>query len=61
MPRPVSRFILNFNHHKTHHGNPALPWHELPAAHAEGGAGYDVPLGKAVAAQFRGPILTAAK
>lgn len=50
------RFILNFNHHLTHHGNPALPWNQLPAQRISNGGSYTEDLIDAVLAQFRGPI-----
>ena len=61
LPKLAARFILNFNHHKTHHRNPAVPWHGLPRAHVSENEGYDVPLATAVVAQFKGPIPTDAK
>jgi fatty acid desaturase len=53
------RFILNFNHHLTHHRNPALPWNQLPAQRIKNGGSYTEDLIGAVLAQFRGPIKVA--
>ena len=57
--RIFERFILNFNHHLTHHRNPALPWNQLPAQRLKNGGNYSEDLAEAVLAQFRGPIKVA--
>jgi fatty acid desaturase len=50
------RFILNFNHHLTHHRNPALPWNQLRVQRIANGGDYTEDLVDAVLAQFKGPI-----
>lgn len=33
LPKPLSAFLLNFNYHGTHHQNPQVGWHALPATY----------------------------
>ncbi|MFA5592249.1 MAG: fatty acid desaturase [Micavibrio sp.] len=56
LPGPLEKFILYFNHHRTHHNHVTLPWSELKKAHQQDGEGYSLGLGKALAAQFKGPL-----
>ncbi len=56
VPGPIARFILNFNHHETHHRNVALSWVDLQKAHEDQGLTYTQGLGQALFAQFKGPI-----
>jgi fatty acid desaturase len=41
LPRVLSRLILNFNFHRVHHRNPAVPWQKLPAVFAEHADSFD--------------------
>lgn len=56
VPRPLALFMLNFNHHKTHHDYAALPWTALAAQRAKTGQAYAQGLFSALLAQFRGPL-----
>jgi fatty acid desaturase len=56
VPVWCARFILNFNHHETHHRNTALPWTDLKSAHDMQGISYTEGLASALFAQFKGPI-----
>lgn len=56
VPEPFATFILNFNHHATHHRNTGLPWTELKDAHAMQKIDYTEGLASALLAQFKGPI-----
>jgi len=56
LPRPLERFILNFNLHRVHHRQAALSWHALPAAFARQAERYDAGFAGAVVRQYRGPI-----
>jgi len=58
VPKGIATFILNFNHHATHHRNVSLPWTELKAAHDEQQLAYTEGLGSALFVQFKGPIKT---
>ena len=53
-PRWLECVLLNFNHHRTHHQHPNLPWSALPARSRpdEG----DISFTRAVARQWTGPI-----
>ncbi len=51
-----AKFILNFNHHVTHHNNVSLPWTQLKAEHDAKNIDYTEGLGHAMLAQFKGPI-----
>ena len=51
-----SKFILNFNYHVTHHKNVGLPWTKLAEHHAAQNNPYSERLGRALLAQFKGPI-----
>lgn len=55
-PPYLRLFLLNFNHHLTHHKNPTLPWIRLAHAHAHDGRPYSQTLKTAILEQFRGPI-----
>jgi fatty acid desaturase len=55
-PGFLASWLLNFNHHRTHHRHPALGWRDLRDRHRVNGEAYDEPIGHAVLAQFRGPI-----
>jgi len=53
-PRWLECVLLNFNHHRTHHQHPNLPWSALPArSHSEP---CDIPFVQAVLRQWQGPI-----
>lgn len=54
--RWYSKFILNFNHHVTHHNHVNLPWTALKSAHDEKDIPYSEKIGPAILAQFKGPI-----
>ncbi len=56
LPRPLERFILNFNLHRVHHRQAALSWHALPGAFTRQAERYDAGFAAAVARQYRGPI-----
>lgn len=56
VPGPIARFILNFNHHATHHHNVGLPWTELEKAHKDQSVSYTEGLAKALLVQFKGPV-----
>lgn len=56
VPRPIAAFILNFNHHATHHRNTGLPWTELKEQHDMQDIGYTQDLASALFVQFKGPI-----
>lgn len=53
-PRWLERVLLNFNHHRTHHQHPNLPWSALPSRSRPDDA--DIPFARAVARQWAGPI-----
>ncbi len=57
-PALLSKFVLRFNYHLTHHNNTRLPWTALPKGHADQGNAYSEGLGAALLAQFKGPIRT---
>lgn len=56
VPPLVSRLILNFNYHMTHHKNAGLPWIALEKEHKAKSRSFDGPLLPAMFAQFKGPI-----
>ena len=56
LPRLLALFVLNFNHHATHHRNTALPWTDLKSQHDAHAAEYTEGLAPAIIAQFKGPI-----
>jgi fatty acid desaturase len=53
-----SWWLLNFNEHATHHRDPTIPWHALPAARAAHGDRVE-PRGvlSAIVAQLAGPVI----
>lgn len=56
LPRVLSVLILNFNFHRVHHRNPAVPWPKLPELFAEHADSFDRGLLTAAVNQLRGPI-----
>jgi len=56
LPRIFSRWILNFNFHRVHHRNPAIPWPMLPELFAAHSDRFDDGLFPAAWSQLRGPI-----
>ena len=56
LPRILSTLILNFNFHRVHHRNPAVPWAKLPELFAEHADRFDRSLLTAAVNQLRGPI-----
>ena len=59
LPRILSILILNFNFHRIHHRNPAVPWQKLPRLFAEHADTFDGSLLTAAVDQLRGPIALA--
>ena len=57
LPRWAALALLNFNHHRVHHGRPTLPWTHLPKALAEQRESFDLGWVRAGLNQLRGPIL----
>lgn len=55
-PTVLEKFILNFNHHLTHHHNTKLPWTELKKENQAQQQGYSEQFSRALFAQFKGPI-----
>lgn len=55
-PNFLEKFILNFNHHLTHHHNTKLPWTELKKENQAQQQGYSEEFSRALFAQFKGPI-----
>jgi fatty acid desaturase len=56
-----SWWLLNFNEHRTHHGDPTVPWWGLRAAReARGDVPEDRGVLSAVVAQLRGPVIVEA-
>ena len=55
-PAWYEKFILNFNHHLTHHKNVRLPWNALAEHQTLQENEFAEDLGSAVIAQFKGPI-----
>jgi fatty acid desaturase len=56
LPRWGRLWLLNFNHHATHHHRPTEPWTALPAAQAALGRRYEARWLPAALRQLRGPI-----
>jgi fatty acid desaturase len=56
LPRILSILILNFNFHRVHHRNTAVPWLKLPELFAEHSDSFDRGLLSAALNQLRGPI-----
>jgi len=56
LPRVLSVLILNFNFHRVHHHNPAVPWPKLPELFAEHADSFDRGLLTAAVNQLGGPI-----
>ncbi|WP_046023358.1 fatty acid desaturase [Magnetospira sp. QH-2] len=56
LPGWTSALILHFNHHRTHHLFPHVPWRGLPAIHAEKDRGYEQSYAFAALNQLKGPI-----
>ena len=56
LPRILSMLILNFNFHRIHHRNPAVPWQKLPELFVEHADNFDRGLFTAAMDQLRGPI-----
>lgn len=55
-PGLVARFILNFNHHLTHHKNTRVPWNGLPEHSKLQQNEYTESLTSALLGQFKGPL-----
>lgn len=55
MPRWLGALLLNFNHHRTHHHHPNLPWSRLPDRTRQDGEQLEMPVMRALLAQFAGP------
>lgn len=56
LPRVLSVLILNFNFHRVHHRNPAVPWPKLSELFAEHADSFDRGLLTAAVNQLGGPI-----
>jgi fatty acid desaturase len=56
LPSPFSRFLLNFNLHRVHHTNPAVPWVRLPDLFTQQCETFDRGFITAALDQLRGPI-----
>jgi len=56
VPPFFARFILNFNHHLTHHNDTRVSWLHLPEHHEIQGNQYTEPLSVALIKQFKGPL-----
>lgn len=56
VPSLLGKFILNFNHHFTHHENVGLPWLYLRDEHKARNNIYAEDLGTALITQFKGPV-----
>jgi len=56
LPRPLERFILNFNLHATHHRYPRAPWSVMPAAFKRDKEAYHLPYLPAAIRQLNGMI-----
>ncbi len=56
LPTWLSRLILHFNLHGTHHARPGIAWHALPELHRQRRGTYQGRLIGALFAQLRGPI-----
>ncbi|MCB9750821.1 MAG: fatty acid desaturase [Myxococcales bacterium] len=60
----LSWWLLNFNEHVTHHGDPSVPWYRLPAARRElprtHAVNQDIAtIGAAILNLLRGPVIVA--
>ncbi len=55
-PALLSAFVLNFNHHMTHHHHARLPWTALKRQHADNGGAYSQGMFAAIGEQFKGPV-----
>jgi fatty acid desaturase len=53
---PLSKLLLNFNLHGTHHINPAIPWINLPKAFDVQAGKYHGDYFRAALRQLNGPI-----
>lgn len=56
LPRVFSMLILNFNFHRVHHRNPAVPWTKLPELFAKHADRFDCGLLTGALNQLHGPI-----
>jgi len=56
LPNSLSKFILHFNYHGTHHRNPLTPWHALPSVFKSENGEFEADFFKSAARQIRGPI-----
>lgn len=54
---PISRYILHFNYHHSHHKAPFVPWKHLPEIHREKQVRFDDDYGRALKLQLNGPIM----
>lgn len=52
-----SKLLLHSNYHETHHLNPTVPWHALPATHRAQGRAFDGPWLAHAAMQLRPPAV----
>ncbi len=55
LPPLLSKLMLHGNYHETHHTNPDVPWHALPAVHAAQQRTFDGNFIRHGVMQFRGP------
>lgn len=56
LPRIFSALLLNFNLHRVHHCNPAVPWTKLPEVFAQHSEKFDFNLFAAAMDQLHGPL-----
>lgn len=56
VPAPLQALLMNFNHHRTHHARPSVPWTDLPRTQATLGHGYAGSLFARAVRQLAGPI-----
>lgn len=57
LPELASLVLLRSNFHETHHLNPEVPWHALPAVHAQQGRCFDGPWMLHARLQLNGPVV----
>ena len=55
LPLGLSRVVLNFNMHRSHHEAMAAPWYQLPER-TVWSANTDIPFWQAIGRQFLGPV-----
>lgn len=56
LPKWISKLILHFNYHGTHHQYPLIPWHALPQKFESEQGIYEKSLFSGAARQLKGPL-----